>query len=369
MSLTPWCCWPPEAPVVPPTVPTGLIASGVLDTDYPPGASQTLGISQIVGIGSGHVRLTLSTPVALEHFNAQATCLADTKEFNAEVQWLNSTTVDVWTFQGGDPISALVMVLIFDLPMVAKTPLPNPAQILGANLAVWLQGDLGTGAGPAVATWVNQVTGNGNAIQAPYPSAPVLAANAFGLNPGVNFVAADAGLEIHLTTPFAIGDRPYTIARAKLNSLVHTAGAAQLMFFAIPDPLAGDSSLEFDAEATGTFDPSDTFWNCNAGGLGGVETFITNSPPPDADTQLLGPHTIQVACQQAGALVIDSVSLDAPSPVSALTHAINRIRINSDAIPSANTFGFWNIGVLVMTYTQPTAPQIAALKAWCDAYG
>ncbi len=363
MSLAPWCCFPPQ-PVVPIT--GAFRASALVDTDYPPGAASVLGISQIVGIALGHVRLTLTTPLAQENANVQVTAM-DTAGFICDWNWLDASTIDIYTFDAaGVAARTIASVLITFVNSVALTPLANPSQILGANLAVWLQGDKGTGAGPNVTTWVNQVTGNGDAVQGALPNPPVLSLGAFGLNPGVRFVAADAGLEIALTTPFAIGDRPYMIARAKINTLVHTPTRANTLFQAYKTPFViTDSQIELDAEATGTFD-ANAYWNMIAG-AGGVETFITIEPPPDPDLSLLGTHTLQARTEQPNALTIDALTLDAPSAVPAIANAINRVRLNMSQF--GDNPGFWSIGVFVMAYTTPTAPQIAALKAWCDAYG
>jgi hypothetical protein len=250
-------------------------------------------------------------------------------------------------------------------PFGTWPPLPrNPQQVLGSNLAFWVQANLGLGPvqpGGAVTIWPDQVA-NGDAVQAPNPAAPVLRATALGLRPGVSFESAGAGLEAHLSTPFDAGDRPYMWCRGKLNQLIHTPGAAQLLFQLLTDPFIGGDAIDVDAEASGTFD-GNSYWNLNGTNQ---ETFFT-LPPPTGDALLLGPHTIQAACQQSGALVVAGVSMDAPGVVAALNAAVNRFDINRAVVVPGNA-GFWSIGALVFAYTQPSPAEIADVVAWANAY-
>jgi hypothetical protein len=337
----------------------------LLDTDFPPGAAQTFGISQIVGIEKGHVRLTLSTPIALENFNGQATPMDTKAGITCEVNWLNSTTVDVYSFDASpDPINTIVSVLIFYVNSSATTPLPNPAQILGGNLAVWLQADVGAGSGPTVTNWVNRNTGNGDAVQGGSTAVPTLVGGVFGPNPGVRFGAGDQGLILTLTTPVAIGNRPFTCQRARLTSLVHTAGYFQSFYLLSKNPI-GTNEQQLIAEASGTFD-SNGYWDSydatNADGA--IETFIT--VPADLDTL---PHTFQKAFQQTGSLVVDAVSENAPSAIGPVDQLMDQIVFGSrSGVGLPGTSAFIDIGVFVMSYTQPSPSEIAALKAWCDAY-
>jgi hypothetical protein len=252
---------------------------------------------------------------------------------------------------------------------LSRRTIQSPAAVLGANCALWFESSFGTGPGPDVTTWVNRVP-NGDAIQAPNPDPAVLVPSAFGRHPGVSFPTVGAGLELHPITPWAIGDRPYFWCRARLDALLHAPNDFQTLFQALRDPNGGTSQSEFDAEASGTFD-ANSYWNSLSGGTGGGgaerETFITITPP-GGDAALLGTHTIQLACQQGGCLVIDGVSTDADANVGSYSNAVNRLGIGRN-VGGLSGPSHWSIGVLVASYTQPTVEQIAEVKAYCDAYG
>jgi hypothetical protein len=245
-------------------------------------------------------------------------------------------------------------------PCIGGSPLRTPAQVLGSNLAIWLQADLGIGVTGPLPVWVNQVP-NGNALQDVYAAPPLLVQNAFGNNPGVYFTDVGSGLNLHLATPFAVGDRPFAITRCRLAQLDHTPATSQPVFVAIPDPPPSTDVLSFDAEASGTFDVN-SYWN---GDTNGQNAFVT-LPPPSGDAELLGAHTIQRAYQQSGNIVIDGVSTDTAAPVPALVGPINRVSLGR--APAGVSSGFWTLGVFLMAYTTPTAAQIAELQAYCDGY-
>lgn len=247
---------------------------------------------------------------------------------------------------------------------IVETATPTPHEVLGSNLAVWLESRSGTGAGPNVTTWVNRLA-NGDAIQGANTQPPQLVGAAFGNAPAVSFQGSDAGLILTLGAPFAIGDRPYVWTRAKLNRLVHTPGDSQPCWLLGTSPAFTDSMV-FAAEATGTFD-ANGYWDYEA---------FTSGSSNDTFEQLteldLLPHTFQCACQQAGALVVDGRVTDAPSPIAALGSACDTVWISNNeqagALPGVSE-GFWDIGVIVMSYTQPTALQIETLAKYCDNYG
>lgn len=244
-----------------------------------------------------------------------------------------------------------------------RKDIPSPLQVLGPNLAVWLESVSGTGAGPNVTPWVNRVA-NGDAVQDGNTQAPVLLANAFGRTPAVSFQGADAGLVLTLGTPFAIGNRPYVWTRAKLNRLVHTPGDFQPCWLLGTSPAFTDSMV-FSAEATGSFD-ANGYWDYEA---------FTSGSSNDTFEQLheldLLPHTFQCACQQAGALVVDGRVTDAASPIAALGSACDTVWISNNeqaGAPPGVSEGFWDLGVLVMSYTQPSAAQIATVAEYCNSY-
>lgn len=238
----------------------------------------------------------------------------------------------------------------------------NPHQILGSNLALWLQADLGIVVAPGspVTSWPDQAA-NGNAVQSTNPDAPVLMPNSFGTRPGVACQTVDAGLVATLATQFAIGKRPYLWSRSRLTQLVHTVGAFQPLAV-IATPPGFVNYLNFSGYASQP--PADAFWDWSTATPALVDTFIEL-----AELDLL-PHTIQAATRQAGAIVFDGVVVDAPGAIAALSAPCDTVYLsnNQPAGGPPSTAGFWNIGVLVMAFDQPTPEEIAAVAAYCNAY-
>jgi len=366
--MNPWCCWPPERDVDVAQAGPLPVAWGILDTNSPPGASFSFGFARIISTGvAGRVQLELIAPIAEHELIAVGTGLAPAGSFadviTVEVKWLDSLHIELQTYDNTATFTKGVVRLVVSIAVGLATPptLLTPLEILDTNLAVWLQGDLGTGAGPNVTTWVNQAA-NGNAVQGGSTLPPTLAT--FGNRSAVRFGAGDQGLVLTLAAPIAIGDRPYTTLRARLTALVHTPLYFQSFYILINNP-PGTNDQQLVGNASGTFDAFG-YWDSDnvtfADGL--VETFLQ---VPDLD---LLPHTFQKAFQQTGSLVVDGVSVDAPSPNGAVDQAISTITFGSrSSLAQPLTSAFLEIGVFVMSFTQPTAPQIAALKAWCDAYG
>jgi hypothetical protein len=351
-------------------------AMGQIDVtaDVNPARTFVAGIRRIISTGvNGRVRLVLEEGIGQHELVAHVTPLppAIGNGIIPAVQWVDNFTIDIETYDRATGALAAAQVRfsfyrILNLAAPAvDAALPNPQQILGNNLAVWLQGDLGTDGlspGAPVTTWVNQVA-NGDAVQGVNPDAPVFSPNSFGSRPGVSGETPGAGLVLTLTTPWAIGQRPYFWQRGRLNSLVHTPGVSQNLATAFPIAFGpGSNELFISADASGTFGPT-AFWDWVASTAATVDTFLELA---ELDTL---PHTLQNATQQAGALVFDGSIINAPAPIAALTSTVDTIYLNRTPAPFiAPSPGFWNIGVFVAAYDQPTADEIAAVAAWCNAY-
>jgi hypothetical protein len=238
----------------------------------------------------------------------------------------------------------------------------TPLESLGSNLAVWLQADKGvaTAFDDPAPTWVNQVA-NGNAVQDGNADAPVLRRNAFGSKPGMSFETLDAGLVLDLTTPIAIGKRPYMWVHAKLNTINVVAGQPLALIGTSPSFLSNNGMNAFAAgiaapearwEYLAIFDPDF------------AESF-------QAATELdLYPHTLQGATQQEGFFVFDGRSYDASAPVPAIGEAISTLYLSNYGPAGAGpgTGGQWSIGVVVVAYDTPTPAQIANVAEYCSEY-
>jgi hypothetical protein len=342
-------------------------AMGVLDTSASVVSAATAGIRRVISTGvAGRVRLVLEEGIAQSELIAHVTPLPPFigTGVTPAVAWIDDFTVEIQTYDvAGALAAAQVRFSFYRIQALASpvvTPaLPNPQQILGANLALWLQADLGLPLVPdsPVTTWPNQVA-NGNAVQGANPAAPTLLANAFGSRPGVAFTLATQGLVATLTTPIAIGQRPYIWIRMRWNALVTTPFEAQDLVQVSDSPLTEEIFLE--GSAAGTFDPVSAFWDFTFG-------------PPEIDTfeQLPGdfdflPHTIQASQTTTGTLVADGVVTDAPSPIPAASVPYTKVNI---ARSGAGTEpGFCTLGLVVIAFDTPTPAQIAAVAAWCNAY-
>ncbi len=369
--MIPWCCWPPELPVpVVPFVPNpNPLAFGIIDTNAPPGAELAFGITRVLSTGvPGRVQLILATPIPKNNLIAVATPATSVDVVTTTIIWLDSTTIELQTYNLAGALTAATVRFeaSFGDGMSAPETLATPLEVLGANLAVWLQGDRGTGVTTSFApvpTWTNQVA-NGNAVQGANPNPPVLRLNTFGNRPGVSTENdVNAGLILTLTTPFAIGDRPYLFTRARLNQLIHTPTAFQPLAL-VSQPPGFINSLLFDASPSGTFGPT-AFWDWETFTPGASDTF-------DELAELdLVPHTFQCATQQAGALVVDGTVFNAAAAIPALSAPCDTLYLsnNQPAGAPATAAGFWNMGVVIVAYTTPSALEIAQVKAWCDAYG
>lgn len=349
-------------------------AMGVLDTSASVVSAATAGIRRVISTGvNGRVRLVLEEGIGQTELVAHVTPLPPAIGAGVipAVAWIDAFTIEIQTYDiTGLLAAAQVRFSFFKIQALASPTvdpaLPNPQQILGNNLALWLQADIGldeVAPGAPVTTWPNQVA-NGNAVQGANADPAVLRPNSFGSRPGVACESVDSGLVVTLTTPAAIGQRPYFWARARSTQILDPD--VQTMFIAFDNPLLANE-LAFDGARPGEFGPV-AVWDWETFTPGGVQTDQPVIPGPDLD---LAPRTFQCATQQAGALVIDGLVSDAPGPIAALSVAINSVYLSGIRIPPfipANSPGLWNYGVFVMSFDQPSPAEIAAVQAWCDAY-
>jgi hypothetical protein len=351
-------------------------AMGVLDTSASVVSAATAGIRRVISSGvNGRVRLVLDEGIGQTELVAHVTPLPPVIGAGVipAVAWIDDFTIEIQTYDtAGLLAAAQVRFSFFKIQALASPAidpaLPNPLQILGNNLAFWVQGDLGLDEvepGNPVATWPNQVA-NGDAVQAPFVTAPTLQPNAFGSRPGVRFGLATDGLLASLTTPSAIGQRPYFWVRFRLDQLIHTPGAQQSIVTGFSAGLPpGATEIFLDADASGTFGPT-AFWDSDWGtDATSQDTFLN---PAELD---LLPHTQQSASQQVAQLVFDGVAVNAAGAIPALATALDRIALGNLPSPPfapGNDGLFGSLGVVVMSFDQPSPAEIAAVAAWCNAY-
>lgn len=234
----------------------------------------------------------------------------------------------------------------------------NPSRILGKNLAIHLQADLGTGPGQSVPKWANLAL-HGDAVQGANISPPTLVPNSFGKKPGVSCQLTSQGLVLALDQPVAIGQRPRIWALARLNKLVHDVGSFQALAL-LGSPTAFTNYLALVAYATGTFD-SNAYWDLNAQSGSNLDTSFEL---PELD---LAPHVLSGALVQSSALRVDDVETDLSADPGAFTAPCDTLYLsnNQPAGGPITTAGFWNIGLVIMTFDTPTPEQDEEITAFC----
>lgn len=358
--MTPLGNWPP--------FPLRPIAWGTCNTAAMADSVDAFGIDAVIFTAvAGRVRLRLNTPVEQAQFLAEVSC--PTQGMLANAVWINTRVVEVITTVGGVLTAGDVYFEFFAAGATSHVVTPNPSNILGSNLAVWLQGDLGTGPGPTVPTWVNQA-GHGNAVQGAITAPPSLVPNSFGTKPGVSAPLGTEGLTVTLTTPIAVGKRPTLYCKFRLT----TVTGQPLGWFLFQAPANFASTMNMGMLPPPSFDPLLGFWYVQGfEGPDGMATLSAGDTPP-VDTL---PHTVRARWNQVEQLLIDG--LIGPTQFPSGTGLVNPTDVAIDTLrlaatdqapfPAVNGPPFINFGIVLLSYDQPTTAQDAQLRQYVAAYG